>query len=115
MFIRSRGSLENPTRLKTIMVKIYTRFQTKMAQKPALWDGTYLYSLYKYNSLYCGHPRDRVLCSLLAKVRDSGNLFQSNICNLFFSGGLSCSRYYLGVRNGEVSAKKSRLSRLTIV
>ena len=27
--IRSRGSLENHTRFKTIMVKIYTRFQTK--------------------------------------------------------------------------------------
>ena len=33
-FIRSRGSLENHTRFKTIMVKIYTRFQTKWAQKP---------------------------------------------------------------------------------
>ena len=32
-FIRSRGSLENHTRFKTVMVKIYTRFQTKMAQK----------------------------------------------------------------------------------
>ena len=34
MFIRSRGSLENHTRFKTIMVKIYSRFQTKAAQKP---------------------------------------------------------------------------------
>ena len=33
-FIRSRGSLENHTRFKTIMVKIYTRFQSKTAQKP---------------------------------------------------------------------------------
>ena len=33
-FIRSHGSLENHTRFKTIMVKIYTRFQTKTAQKP---------------------------------------------------------------------------------
>ena len=33
-FIRSRGSLENHTRFKTIMVKIYTRFQTKTARKP---------------------------------------------------------------------------------
>ena len=32
-FIRSRGSLENHTRFQTIMVKIYTRFQTKIAQK----------------------------------------------------------------------------------
>ena len=28
-FIRSRGSLENHTQFKTIMVKIYIRFQTK--------------------------------------------------------------------------------------
>ena len=33
-FIRSRGSLENHTRFKTIMVRIYTRFQTKTTQKP---------------------------------------------------------------------------------
>ena len=31
------------------MVKIYTRFQTKTAQKPSktLWGGTYLHSLYR--------------------------------------------------------------------
>ena len=33
-FIRSRGSLENHTRFKTIMVKICTHFQTQTAQKP---------------------------------------------------------------------------------
>ena len=33
-FIHSRGSLENHTQFKTIMVKIYTRFQTKTAQNP---------------------------------------------------------------------------------
>ena len=33
-FIHSCGSLENHTQFKTIMVKIYTRFQTKTAQKP---------------------------------------------------------------------------------
>ena len=32
--IRSRDSLENNTRFKTIMVKIHTRFQAKTAQKP---------------------------------------------------------------------------------
>ena len=31
-FIRSRGSLENHTRFKSLMVKIYTRFQTKTTQ-----------------------------------------------------------------------------------
>ena len=34
IIIRSRGSLENHTRFQTIMVKIYTSFQTKTAQKP---------------------------------------------------------------------------------
>ena len=29
------------------------------------------------NSLYCGHPRDRELVSLIARVRKSGNLFIS--------------------------------------
>ena len=33
-FLRSLGFLENHTRFQTIMVKIYTRFQTKTAQKP---------------------------------------------------------------------------------
>ena len=42
-FIRSRGSLENRTRFKTMIVKIYIRFQTKTAQKPYLYS---LYSLY---------------------------------------------------------------------
>ena len=41
------GSLVNYTRFKTIMVKIYTRFQTKTAKKHTLWGGTYLYSLYR--------------------------------------------------------------------
>ena len=36
MFIRHRSSLEN-----------YTRFQTKTAQNPTLWGGTYLYGLSK--------------------------------------------------------------------
>ena len=33
-FIRSRGSLENHTRFRTNMGKVYTLFQTKKAQKP---------------------------------------------------------------------------------
>ena len=33
-FIRSRHSLENHFQFQTIMVKIYTPFQTKTAQKP---------------------------------------------------------------------------------
>ena len=38
------------------------------------------------NSLYCGHCRDLELVSLLARVRNSGSLFQSNVCNLFLPG-----------------------------
>ena len=35
------------------------------------------------NSLYCGHPRDCELVSLIAKDRNSKNVFQSNVCALF--------------------------------
>ena len=35
------------------------------------------------NFLYSGHCRDLELLSSLARVRYSGNLFQSNICNLW--------------------------------
>ena len=35
------------------------------------------------NSLYSGHCRDLELLSSLARVRYGGNLFQSNICNLW--------------------------------
>ena len=34
MFIHSSSSLENPNRFQTKMGKVYSRFQTKMAQKP---------------------------------------------------------------------------------
>ena len=42
-FIRSRGSPENHTRLQTIMVKIYTHFQTKTAQKTILYGAAHTY------------------------------------------------------------------------
>ena len=38
------------------------------------------------NFLYGRHCRDLKLVSLLARVRTSGSLFQSNICNLFLPG-----------------------------
>ena len=57
------------------------------------------------NSLYCGHPRDRELVSLIGSVRNSGSLFQSNVCNLFCRG-FSCCPHYRGVRNSEVSTKR---------
>ena len=45
-FIRSRGSLESHTRFKTIMVKIYTRFQTKTARKPYPFWAAHTYIAY---------------------------------------------------------------------
>ena len=58
------------------------------------------------NSLYSGHRRDLKLVSSLARVRNSGNLFQSNVCNLFFPGIYSCCPFYWGVRYSEVSARR---------
>ena len=44
-FIHSRSSLKNHTRFQTKMGKVYTRFQTKTAQKPfSMGD---IYSLFK--------------------------------------------------------------------
>ena len=43
--VHSCSSLKNHTRLQTKISKVFTRFQTKTAQKPYR-DGTYLYSLY---------------------------------------------------------------------
>ena len=40
----------------------------------------------KVNSLYSGHCRDLKLVSFVARVRNSGSLFQSNVCNLFLPG-----------------------------
>ena len=47
-------------------------------------------------SLYCVHPPDGELVSLIARVRNGGNLFQSNVCNLFFARDLAAVRI-LGV------------------
>jgi len=44
------------------------------------------------NSLYCGHCGDLELVSSLARVRNSGSLFQSNVCNLFLPGNLAAVR-----------------------
>ena len=51
------------------------------------------------NSLYCGHPRDRELVSLIARVRNSGNLFQSVI---YFCRGFSYCPYYRDARKVRV-------------
>ena len=50
------------------------------ALKGEVWDPD-------YNQLpYSGHCRDLELVSSLARVRNSGSLFQSNFCNLFLPG-----------------------------
>ena len=41
---------------------------------------------YTVNSVYSGHCRDPELVSTLARVRNSGSLFQSNVCDIFLSG-----------------------------
>ena len=38
------------------------------------------------NSLYCKHLWDRKLVSLIARVHNSGNSVQSNVCNLVLLG-----------------------------
>ena len=63
--------------------------------------------------LYCGHPRDRKLLSLIARVRNSGNLFQSNQYVIYFCQGFSCCPHYRGVGNSEVSAIQHLISVVT--
>ena len=57
------------------------------------------------NFLYCRHPRDRELVSLIARVCNSGNLFQSKSV-IYFCRGFSCCPYYRGVRRSDVSARR---------
>ena len=44
---------------------------------------TAIWKLYTVNSLYFRHARDREM-SLIVRVGNSENVFQSNVCNLFF-------------------------------
>ena len=44
------------------------------------------------NSFYSGPCGDPELVSSLARVRNSGSLFQSNVCNLFLAGILATVR-----------------------
>ena len=48
------------------------------------------------NFLYSGHCRDLKLVSSVARVRNSGSLFQSNVCNFFLPG-----IYLLSVLSGS--------------
>ena len=55
---------------------------------PAIHQAMFIldYKQRTVNSLYCGHPRNRELVYLIARVRNSRNLFQSNVCNLILPG-----------------------------
>ena len=55
MFIHHRSSLEN-----------YTRFQTN-GKNPTLWDGTYLYGLYKGASVEINEITDILLTSSICR------------------------------------------------
>ena len=44
---------------------------------------------YTVNSLYCRHPWDCELESLIARVRNSRKLFQSNVCKIIFAWDLA--------------------------
>ena len=57
------------------------------------------------NSLYSRHSRDLELMSSLARVLNSGSLFQSNVCNIFFLG-FSCCPCYRGVCYSGVSTRR---------
>ena len=51
-FIRSRSSLENPTRFHTKIGKVYTRFQTKTGKNPTRWGArTYMAYIREYPPL----------------------------------------------------------------
>ena len=56
-------------------------------------------------SLYCGHNRGLEVVSLLARVRNSGSLFQSNVCNLF-SREFRCCPFYRDVRKARADCIK---------
>ena len=62
------------------------------------------------NSLYSGHCWDLKLVSSVARVRNSGSFFQSNVCNLFLPEFICCP-YFWGVRYSGVSARRE----LTVV
>ena len=56
------------------------------------------------NSLYSGHCRDLKLVSSVARVRNSGSLFQMSV--IYFCPEFICCPYYRGVRYSGVSARR---------
>ena len=61
---------------------------------------------YTVNSLYCGHPRDHELVSLIARV----GIYFSQTSVLYFCRGFSCCPYYRGVLNSEESARRELIA-----
>ena len=61
-----------------------------------------------FNSLYSGHCIRRGLefVSSLARVRNSGSLFQWNVCNFLFCRGFSYCPFYRAVSYSGVSASR---------
>ena len=86
-------------------VFVHARFVFSFVYKDFVFTSGTKENTSTVNSLYCGHPRDHELVSLIARARNSGKLFQSNACNSFFLG-ISYCPYYQGVRNSEVSASR---------
>ena len=69
--------------------------------------------VYTVNSLYSGHCRDLKLVSSVARVRNSGSLFQSNVCNSFLPG-----IYLLSVLSGcplQRGVRKARVDCMPII
>ena len=66
--------------------------------------------LYSQLSFFSGHCRDLELVSSLARVRNSGALFQSNVCKQFLVGTYSCCLYYQSVRYSGVSGARRMLT-----
>ena len=78
LFLECRGNFSGPERCFVFVVfaliKSFNDFENRV------------------NSLYSGHCRELEVVSSLARVRNSGSLFQSNICNLFLAWDLPAVR-----------------------
>ena len=90
-FIRSRGSLENDTRFKTIMVKIYTRFQTKTAQKTIPFGAAHTYIAYIGE-----YPpgKWRSVGVIRGRGRGGGGLLQNRLPNVLIREGCSAYKHF---------------------
>ena len=100
-------AIEGPNAREQIVFSAFHSFLVEVQAKLA----TYLASMRNsnlentVNSLYSGHCRDLKLVSSVARVRNRGSLFPSNVCNLFLPEFICCP-YYRGVRYSGVSARR---------